>query len=148
MTASSKTATQESKSKCLLVLQDQPCFLALPVEEAGSRAQDILWQRRDLGGAAVSCIRATSDLPLHPTGKRGLATSVSTGTLHADKSHYRNPTHSPKPLLPFTNIYIQHVNFPSFPLKYIKPEKKLQVKKYQDFDINSASQMIRRNNNS
>lgn len=106
MTASSKTATQESKSKCLLVLQDQPCFLALPVEEAGSRAQDILWQRRDLGGAAASYIRATSDLPLHPTGKRGLATSVSTGTLNADKSHYRNPTHSPKPLLLFTNIYI------------------------------------------
>lgn len=30
---------------------------------------------RDLGGAAISYIRATSDLPLHPTGEKGLATS-------------------------------------------------------------------------
>ena len=30
---------------------------------------------RDLDGAAISYIRATSDLPLHPTGERGLATS-------------------------------------------------------------------------
>jgi len=68
--------------------------------------------------------------------------TVSTGTLNADKSHDANPTHSSKPLLHFTNIYIYHINFHPLPLKYIKPDKNIQVKKFQDFDANSDSPMI------
>lgn len=112
------------------------CLLALPVENADSRAQDVLWQRTKTPGWVLlspvsektwisQCLPQEKESWQHPT--------VSTSTLNKEKSHDGNPTYNSKSPLQLINIYIYLINTDILPLKTYQAKERHTSKKLSGF---------------